>query len=84
LVFLSTGFAAASAYYLKKILDPASLTFQLLKNFKPAGPPTRYSCSQGDPKKQIVHASTMSYERRPTVDDPVQPEQVLHGYKPLV
>ncbi|CAO0801570.1 unnamed protein product [Mucor circinelloides] len=41
LLFLSTGFAAASAYYIKKILDPASLTFQLLKNFKPVGPATR-------------------------------------------
>jgi hypothetical protein len=40
-LFLSTGFAAASAYYLKKILDPSSLTFQLLKNFKPIGPATR-------------------------------------------
>ncbi|CEP10586.1 hypothetical protein [Parasitella parasitica] len=41
LVFLSTGFAAASAYYLKKILDPSNLTFQMLKNFRPVGPATR-------------------------------------------
>ncbi|KAI8641238.1 transmembrane protein [Parasitella parasitica] len=41
LVLLSTGFAAASAYYLKKVLNPSNLTFQMLKNFRPVGPVTR-------------------------------------------
>lgn len=37
LLFLSSGFTAASIYYLKKVLDPKSLSFQLLSNFKPKG-----------------------------------------------
>lgn len=41
LVFLSTGFVGASVYYLQKVLDPSSLTFQSLKNFRPVGSATR-------------------------------------------
>lgn len=40
-LFLSTGFASATAYYLRKVLNPSSLTWKLLSNFKPIGPATR-------------------------------------------
>lgn len=40
-LFLSTGFATATAYYLKKVLDPSSMTWKLLSSFKPVGPATR-------------------------------------------
>ncbi|KAI7866920.1 uncharacterized protein EV154DRAFT_432580 [Mucor mucedo] len=39
--FLSTGFAAASYYFLTKVLDPSSTTWKLLSSFTPIGPATR-------------------------------------------
>jgi hypothetical protein len=39
-LFLSTGFASATLCYLSKVLDPSSMTWGLLSNFKPVGPAT--------------------------------------------
>ncbi|KAI8050055.1 hypothetical protein BDF21DRAFT_351193 [Thamnidium elegans] len=39
-LILSTGFSAASYYYLTKILDPSSITWKALNSFKPVGPAT--------------------------------------------
>ncbi|GAA5803644.1 hypothetical protein HPULCUR_009127 [Helicostylum pulchrum] len=39
-LILSTGFSSASYYYLTKILDPSSTTWQALSSFKPVGPAT--------------------------------------------
>lgn len=37
-LFLSTGFASASYYFLTKVLDPSSATWEILSSFKPIGP----------------------------------------------